>query len=76
MPSISQQDYLRIEIEDTSALTDTEKAAIQKNVDNGTIFDTIFSLEGGHYLAKASSVNVEAKGINLYTEELIELDYS
>ena len=45
MPQIAQQDYIRIEIEDASALTDAEKAKLAAKVAEGTIFDCIIVYE-------------------------------
>jgi len=47
MPFIAQQDYLHIEIADSSALTVAEKAEIAKAVNAGTIFDYLVHLTGG-----------------------------
>lgn len=41
MPQIAQQDYIRIEIKNSLALTDAEKAEIAAKVANGTIFDCL-----------------------------------
>lgn len=47
MPSISQQDYLRIKIADEQNITAAEKAELQKAVSAGTIFDYIIQIGEG-----------------------------
>lgn len=43
MPQIAQQDYIKLEIANTSNLTEAEKEVIKKHIDNGTIWDIIIS---------------------------------
>lgn len=45
MPQIAQQDYIVIKVVDISSPTNDEKAALQKVVDNGTLFDCIIASE-------------------------------
>ncbi len=45
MPQIAQQDYIVIKVVDISSPTNDEKAALQKVVENGTLFDCIIASE-------------------------------
>lgn len=69
MPQIAQQDYIRIEIEDITALTDAEKAKIAEKVANGTIFDCLIVTSDytsrviGHDDTTISIANVGSKAI-------------
>lgn len=54
MPQIAQQDYLKIQIEDLSNVTDAEKAIIREKVSQGIIFDCI--IVSGELVAKVVSL--------------------
>lgn len=45
MPQIAQQDYIVIKVVDVTLPTNDEKTALQKVVDNGTLFDCIIASE-------------------------------
>jgi len=77
MPQIAQQDYIRIEIGDNTALTDTEKAELAAKVANGTIFDCIIVCEGGE--GRVMACDATDKGVYYYDPidvAVIKLDYS
>ena len=77
MPQSAQQDYIRIEIADITALTDAEKAQIAAKVANGTIFDCII-VNGG---VEGRVIGCDATGDLVYffdttSEQINSLDYS
>lgn len=63
MPQIAQQDYIRIEIKNSLALTDAEKAEIAAKVANGTIFDCILVLGDSTSVYRISGYDAVAEAI-------------
>lgn len=55
MPSIAQQDYIIITIEDVTNPTEAEQLEIGKLIDNGTVFDAI--IETGEAKARILAVD-------------------
>lgn len=77
MPQIAQQDYIVINVVDVSSPTDDEKAALQKVVDNGTLFDCIIASEfdengNPNMLARPLYLDKEAKEITFANSTSIE----
>lgn len=67
MPSISQQDYIIIRIEDTAEVTDAEKAEIAKYIDNGTILDALIESGTGSDSWKARIIGYKSGAISVYS---------
>lgn len=77
MPSIAQQDYIVINVVDLSDPTNDEKAALQKVVDNGTLFDCIIASEfdengNPNMLARPLYLDKDAQEITYMNSESAE----
>lgn len=62
MPQIAQQDYIKLEIDNISSLTEAEKKVIKKHIDNGTILDCLIPDAGSNAVCRIVTYSVTQAG--------------